>query len=349
MKFFKVFLCSVILTISSSYLFANDGYINSQQTKLKSLQKNWEQKNIPTGMQTGELGSVTPRDSNSSAVSLYAKNTNFDVVDRIGFQIEELAATLEPKNIDEPVSFDDVESFTIRIHHGKVTVSPEALSELFNKHILDYWPRPLDELTITTEDDYLNVEGDLRLWSWFPGIWLPAKLGGTITLSEDNQMVYNIDKVSVLGIPLGGLLKMLHVKLTWLLSVEREGAQLGPYELVLDHRAVFPPPTLAGDLSKVKVSPAGLHLDFADNTSATFNKAPVDKDSHIWIQSGDARLYGIVATNAQVAIVSESDTEPLRFNLYNYRKQVASGSIKMPVDGTLIVTIPNDSSERKYN
>jgi hypothetical protein len=343
LKLLKVVVSSALLTVTSTALFATDHFINAQQTELKGLQTIWEQKNIPEGMQSSELRTTTARDSGAESVTLYARNVNFDVVDKIGFHIEELAATLEPKKAGEPVSFDDVESFTINIHHGKVVVSPKALSALFNKQILDYWPRPLDELTVKTETDYLKADGYLKLWSWFPGIWLPANLGGTMTLSEDNKMVYNIDDVKVVGIPLVGLLKMVFIKLTYLLSIDREGAQLGAYELVLDHRSVFPPPALAGDISEVSLSPAGLHLTFSDNTAAQFKKPPVEKDSYLWIQSGDARLYGIVVTNAQVAIVSESDTTPLRFNLYDYRKQVATGVLHMKEDGTIIATLPADT------
>lgn len=350
LKVLKVVACSALLTASSTTLFASDHFINKQQSELKGLQKIWQQKNIPAGMQTGELRARTDRDSGADSVSLYAHNVNFDVVDKIGFHIDELAATLTPKKAGEPVSFDDVESFTINIHHGKVIVPPEALTALFNKHILDYWPRPLDELTVKTENGYLKADGDLKLWSWFPGIWLPADLGGTITLSDDNKLVYNIDDVRALGIPLAGLLKLVFIKLTYLLSIDREGAQLGAYELVLDHRSVFPPPALAGDIAEVSVAADGLHLTFADNKDAVFKKAPVEKDSYLWIQSGDPRLFGIVVTNAQVAVVSESDTTPLRFNLYNYRKQVADGVLHMKNDGTIIATLPADTRKTtSYN
>ncbi len=343
-KTIKILASSAVLAAISTTLLATDQFINKQQTELKPLQQTWVKKNIPEGMQTGELRSTTARDSGTESVSLYAHNVNFDFVDEIGFHVKELAATLEPKTPGEPISFDDVESFTINIHHGKVIVPPNALTALFNKHILTYSPRPLDELKVTTEEDYLKASGGLKLWSWFPGIWLPADLGGTFSINKENKMVYDLDDVSVLGIPLVGLLKLVFVKLTYLISLEREGAQLGAYELTLDHRSVFPPPAIAGNLSEVRVIPAGLELTFGDNTAATFNKAPVEKDSYLWIQSGDPRLFGIVVTNARVAVVSESDTTPLRFNLYGYRQQVADGTLQMREDGTIIATLPADTN-----
>lgn len=344
-KQLKTATSAALLVFSSGSVLAGDEFIQTQQAELKKLQKSWTTKNIPEGMQTGELRAASDRDSGAESVSLQARNVNFDFVDEIGFHVEELAATLEPTNSGDPVVFDDVESFTINVHHGKVVVPPNALTALFNKHILDYWPRPLDEMKVMTENGYLKADGDLKLWSWFPGIWLPANLGGTITLSEDNKLVYNIDDVRAVGIPLAGLLKLVFIKLTYLLSLEREGAELGAYELVLDHRSVFPPPAISGNISEVALSPAGLHLTFGDNPSATFKEPPVEKESYLWIQSGDPKLYGIVVTNAQVAVVSESDETPLRFNLYDYRKQVSQGVLTMNMDGTIIATLPADSKK----
>ena len=104
----------------------------------------------------------------------------------------------------------------------KCLVTAKALSALFNDHILAYSPRPLDDMEVKTEEGYMVATGGLKLWSWFPGIWLPATLGGKMVLSPENKLVYELDNVSALGIPLLGLLKTIGVKLTWLLS---SGAQ----------------------------------------------------------------------------------------------------------------------------
>ena len=332
----------LLLTAGVSSSVIAGSFIEKQQQELKSAKAQWEQKNIPTGMQSGELRASSERDSGAENVSIYLQNVNFDVVQNIGFYIENLSATLEPKVAGNPVVFDDVESFTINVHSGTVVLSPQVITDLFNDHILDFWPRPLNELTIKTKDDYLEVEGGLRLWSWLiPGVWLPADLGGKIVLNADNKLVYDIDDVRVLGIPLYGLLSMLFVDLDLLLTIDREGAELVDSVLVLDHTSVFPPPALAGKIASATVDSDGLRLVFADNESAKFSKPSVASDSYIWAQSGDPRLFGIVVNNGTVQVVSEDTSKPLRFNLYGYRKQVASGTLKMAKNGDIIATIPS--------
>ena len=339
-KKIKNIAMGLLLTVGVSSLMAGP-LIEKQQQALESAKSVWQQKNIPSGMQSTELRANTERDSGAENVSIYIENVNFDVVENIGFYIEKLSASLEPKVMGQPVVFDDVESFTINVHNGTVVLSPQVITDLFNKHILDYWPRPLDELTITTKDDYLEVDGDLKLWSWFPGIWLPTNLGGNIVLNADNKLVYEIDDVRVLGIPLYGLLSAVFIDLDLLLSIDREGAQLVDSVLELDHTAVFPPPTLAGRLASASLDSDGLRLVFADNEAATFNKPHVESDSYLWMQSGDPRLFGIVVVNGGVQVVSEDTSKPLRFNLYGYRKQVAAGTLKMAKNGDIIATIPS--------
>jgi hypothetical protein len=331
----------LLLTVGVSSSLMADSFSDKQQQELKAARAQWQQKNIPSGMQSGDTKTATERDSGADNVSMHLHNVNFDVVENIGFYIEDLKVTLEPKVSGNPVIFDDVESFTINVHSGTVVLSPQVLTDLFNKHILDYSPRPLDDLTVTTKGNYLEVEAGLKLWSWFPGIYLPANLGGDIVLSSDNKLVYEIDDVRVLGIPLYGLLSAIFIDLDLLLSIDREGAQLVDSVLVLDHTAVFPPPTLSGNLASASLDSDGLRLVFADNAAAEFAKPPVDSDSFIWAQSGDPRLFDIVVVNGTVQVISEDASKPLRFNLYEYRKQVAAGTLKMSKNGDIIATIPS--------
>ncbi len=339
-KFTKIAV-GLLLTVGVSSSLMAGSFIDKQQKELESARAVWTQKNIPAGMQSGDLRSATERDSGADSVSMQLKNVNFDVVENIGFYIEQLNVTLEPKTAGDPVVFDDVESFTINVHSGTVVLSPQVITDLFNNHILDYWPRPLDDLTITTKDDYLEVAGGLKLWSWFPGIYLPADLGGKIVLNADNKLVYDIDDVRVLGIPLYGLLSAIFIDLDLLLSIDREGAELVDSVLVLDHTAVFPPPTLAGRLASASLDSDGLRLVFADNEAAEFKAPPVASDSYIWAQSGDPRLFDIVVNNGTVQVIAEDTSKPLRFNLYDYRKQVAAGTLKMAKNGDIIATIPS--------
>jgi hypothetical protein len=315
--------------------------IERQQTELHQQQLQWDKRRIPEGMQTDALRQATTRDSGAQALALNARNVDFYLTGDIGFHVDQLAATLEPVTAGEPVQFDDPRTFSIRVHHGEVLVPPKALAALFNEHIMAYSPRPLNDMRITTQDDTLSAQAGLKLWSWFPGIWLNASLAGPIALNDKNELVFTPQDIHLLGIPLGGLLRGLGIKLTWLLNVEREGANLVDSQLVLDHRKVFPPPALTGNVAAVRLSAAGLHLRFADNPAAKFVEPPEPSKSYLWIQSGDAKLFDVVAANANIMIVDEKKDEVLHFNLYDYRQQVIGGTLFMDGSGTIIARLPS--------
>lgn len=346
-KLAKIASFAVMLAFGSAVLtpqpvFAEAARIQQQQDKLKSMRGVWKDIDVPSGIaSSGGSAGANDRKSGVKNTALLVRNVFFDFVGDIGFTVKDLVATLEPIKPGNPVIFDEPDSFVINVHSGEVLVTAKALSALFNDHILAYSPRPLDDMEVETKDGYLVASGGLKLWSWFPGIWLPATLGGKMTLNEDNKLIYDLDSVAALGIPLLGLLKTLGVKLTWLLSLERDGAMLQPFTLELDHRSVFPMPNIKGNVASARISEQGLHLTFANNTNVQFSDVPVTDDSYLWLQSGDPKLYGVVVTNARVAVVAEDKSKPLRFNLYDYRKQVAGGVVTMGMDGTVVATIPD--------
>ncbi len=333
--------CALVAIAGLALPTTAQSLIERQQTELRQRLPQWNSPRIPEGMQTGALRSATARDSGAQALSLSARNVDFYLTGDIGFHVDQLAATLEPVNTGEPVQFDDPRTFVIRVHHGEVLVPPKALSALFNAHILAYSPRPLNDMRVTTQDDVLSAQAGLKLWSWFPGTWLDASLAGPIALNASNELVFTPLDIHLLGIPLGGLLRGLGIKLTWLLNVDREGSRLIDSHLALDHRKVFPPPALAGNVASARLSPAGLHLRFADNPAAKFAEPPEPSKSYLWVQSGDAKLFDAIATNANVMIVDEKKDEVLHFNLYDYRRQVTGGTLFMAEDGSIIARLPS--------
>jgi hypothetical protein len=319
---------------------ANAAMIEEQQSGLGKLKPVWEAKTIPAGLQKDALRPVTPRDSGARALSLHVRNVDFYFVDEIGFHVDDLAVGLEAANPADPVDFDDPRSFIIRIHNGKVVVPPKSLTALFNKHLLQYSPRPLNDMTVDVKDGKLLASGGLKMWSFFPGIWLPASLSGPITLNDQNKLVYTPEGVGVLGIPLGGLLRGLGIELSWLLTIKREGAELVKSALVLDHRTVFPPPRIEGNVATAAIVDGGLELTFADNQQAVFAAPPEKSDSYLWMQSGDAKLFDAVVTNSRIMVVNKEKNETLHFDLYDYRRQVVAGTLHMTEDGTMIARLP---------
>ena len=119
------------------------------------------------------------------------------------------------------------------------------------------------------------------------------------------------------------------------------GVALGDFSMLLNPRKVFPPPRLAGRVSKAWVANDGMHLTFADGAAAQFDEPSDLGASYIWLQSGDPKFFGLVVTNAKTAVVPAKRGGSLTFNLYKYREQLSKGVGRIDEDGVVTISIPD--------
>jgi hypothetical protein len=318
--------------------------ITAQQREYKEARTIWERRAVPRGFAGAaefqrKERRVTLRDSGISRTAMRLHNVEFQVADGIGFYVRTLAVTLEPIDQSAPVDFDRVDSFIIRIHEGEVLMRSSALTRLFNRHVLDYQPRPLNDVTVSTSQDRIETKAGLQL-HWLPGVELPSSLAGTINLTPDNKLYFKIESVSALGIPVGDVLRALNITLPSLISLQRDGVSLQDFGLLLDHRTMFPPPRFAGDIAGARLSAEGLHLSFGGDDAVAFDAPRSLGNSHIWIQSGDPKFFGAIVTNARIAIVPGQAGRVLSFDLYDYRQQLSKATGHLREDGMMTVTVP---------
>lgn len=340
-------LCFLALLTFNVTANAESPVIAEQQREYGVNKKTWEHKRVPKHLNGAEAFDAleqpsSPRTSGTPRTVMLLKNTNFEFSDGIGFWIEELVITMEPKVRGTPVNFDKVDSFTIRLHSGEIVMRSNALTQLFNKHILDYPGRSLKDLKLKTEDNRLIVDGTL-LTAENKGI--PTSLGGDISLTKDNKLLFSVDKIEGLGIPVTDTLKLLGFTLPQLVNINRPGIALRDYGIEMDHRKMFPLPELTGDIKSVNLKEDGVHLVFADAPNVSMSPPEFLKDSFIWIQSGDVKLYGAVILNAQIALLPFQETKSLNFDLYDYRKQLSTSIARLYQNGMLVIQLPQTTKQ----
>lgn len=324
MKIYKYVLFFLMTVMVSAHAYS---LIDAQQQELRTQEALWY----------SSAKMQSPRSSGALNTELTARHVDFIFTSGIGFYIENLTASFVPIHSWEPVNLDDPTQFIIRVHSGQIIIPPQSLSALFNFQILDYWPRPLNNIVISTGRNYLGVQAGLRLWSWVPPIfWVPASLGGTVYLNQQ-KLVYTPYDVRALGIPLAGFFNSLGIRLSGLMTLNREGAVLLGNSLVLDPTKVFPPPAIEGTITSVCLDESGLHLTFNDNSMPVSAPAGAP-DSFIWIRSGDVKLFDMVVLNANVLIRSENKN--VLFDLYHYRSEIAAHNrVNMQEDGSIVLTL----------
>jgi hypothetical protein len=331
-------LAALLACIAAAH--AESPRIAEKAKEYQQSRAGWERDAVPPGLRNG-TGTAAPglRSSGVGRVSGRLRNVRFTVVEDIGFFVKDMVVTLEPRRAGDPVNFDDVDSFVIRLVQGEVLLEGAALSALFNRHVLDYPSPPLTNMQISTSEGRLETRAGLRLLPDRPGLEVPARLSGTLTLSNDNRLFYQIDEIDALGIPVAGVLEALGLSLPRLITLERDGVSLTDFGLLLNHRTMFPPPQFAGAVSGVRLDAQGLHLKFGNGPPARFDLPPNLGETYIWLQSGDPKLFGAIVTNARIAI-KPAPGKALAFDLYSYRQGLSRAQGQLAEDGLMTLTVP---------
>jgi len=321
------------------------GVVEEQQSTVQQRQNEWRTIDLPSGVDAPER--VTdPYNSGVRGVWARIHNVNLYFAKDVGFHALDVTARLTPKEPGGVVDLNQLQNFTVDVAHGCALVTPEQLSALFNKHILDYSPRPLNDLAITASDGALTINGEIKLWDWFPLFWMPLYLTGPITLNDAGKLVYSPEKINALKIPARGALGATQIPLTALISLDRPGVTIDNYNIVLDVTKVFPPPAINNDPNSVEARDDGVKICFNNRPDIDLTPPAKTGDSYIWLQAGDLAALDKLLVNGK-ALIRPSDGGVLSFNIPRYKSRIAAdGVLTMDADGTLVVDLAARSSAK---
>jgi len=277
------------------------------------------------------------RSSEVDGSTLYVKNTNFRVVDNIGFYVPDLVLRANPNDSSQPLVFDDPTSFSLTPLKGSVVLDSGKLEALLNKHVFAFKGATLRNIKVKTQKDVLTLSGQMDR----KGVWVPFVLMGNIKLQDGHILNYTPWKVVTDGADATPVLKAANVHIDELLTVKAPGANLIGSTVVLDTLKLFPPPVLNLNIATASVEDRGLVLTF-DNAGAETDSATLaDSNSYILIKGGDVKFMKAMPTDAAVQVMSTSESEELDFCLYDYRDQLVAGHLKLKEDGAILAYLKN--------
>lgn len=277
------------------------------------------------------------RSSEKDGSTLYIKNTNFRVVDNIGFYIPDLVVRATPNDSSQPLIFDDPTSFSLTPLKGSVVLDSGKLEALLNKQVFAFKGATLRNIKVKTATKVLTLSGQMIR----KGLWVPFVLRGDIKLSEGHILKYTPWQVITDGEDATKVLKAANVNIDELLTVDAVGATLVDSTVVLDTLKLFPPPVLNLNIATATMEDRGLVLTFANSGAETDSATLTDSSSYILIKGGDVKFMKAVPTDAKVQVMSASTGADLDFCLYDYRDQLSAGYLKLKEDGAILAYLKN--------
>jgi hypothetical protein len=121
------------------------------------------------------------------------RNVNFRLTRDIALEVRSLRGQLRRTNPEVSVTFDDSESFFVRIDTAEVATSAASLAALMNSYVLAYDGAPFKNVTISIDGDRVIQKGTIHKGLDLP--FSPFEIEGSLFTTADGNIRVHADRV----------------------------------------------------------------------------------------------------------------------------------------------------------
>jgi hypothetical protein len=268
------------------------------------------------------------------------KNVDLHLTDRIVVHIGTLSGNLVPAQAGQIPVIDDKKSFVFDVDAANITLSTAALTNDLNDFVFAKAGAPLKNLSASIKGDQLIIKGLLVSKGG-----VPFESAGTVSVTPDGQVRVHTAKVKAVGIPVKGLMDLLGIDTSNLLSTKKvEGVSVDKDDLILDPELILPPPQIRGRLVAIELKNGAIDLRFdsgrkgggaAELTSACGGR------NFLAFKGGSLRFGKLTMSDADLELVDSQPADPFDFSLDHYTEQLAAGYAKVTLKGGLCARVPD--------
>src|ERR1700676_56497 len=200
-----------------------------------------------TSLSTLPTGTTIPATPESAPTSVYAHNLMLRKGPDFRIYVRWLRGNMVRTRRDMNPTFDDPESFLLEIKTGVIRANIGDIGNFLNAGGVAN--SPLKNITLLADAGQIKLTGTLHKL-----ISMPVELRGSVAATPDNRIQVHVTKLSVLKIPLKGLLGGLDISVSDLFHPKGiPGVEVSGNDIFFDTVKLLPPPHIHGQLSKVRV------------------------------------------------------------------------------------------------
>jgi hypothetical protein len=230
-------------------------------------------------------------------------------------------------------TFDDPESFLLEIKTGIIRANIGDIGNFLNAGGVAN--SPLRDITLLADTDQIKLRGTLHKL-----ISMPVELLGSVAATPDNRIQVHVTKLSVLKIPLKGLLGGFHVSVADLFHPKgMPGIQVSGNDIFFDTVKLLPPPHIHGQLSKVRVvSPIEeVYGNAADDAASRV----AQWRNFLRLNDGTIDFGKLTMHHVDLTMVDLSNDAWFDLDLNNYQTQLVNGYTRMTPQAGLQIFMPD--------
>ncbi len=233
------------------------------------------------------------------------------------------------RNVDP--SFDRPDSFVLGVESGVIRVNIGDIAHYLNSVLTD---APLQNIALVADGANLKLTGTLH-----KVVPLPVEVSASVAADPGDRVRVHIQKITVLKVPVKGLMKVLHISPADLVKSKIAGLEVQGNDIVLNTTELLPPPHIRGELTKVRVDSPDVEAVFGD---AAQDLERVEMWRNFFSLKGVRIDFGSLTMHPVNIMMIDISANPwFDLDLVNYRDQFTSGYTRMTADSGLQVFIPD--------
>jgi hypothetical protein len=282
---------------------------------------------------------VTPS-SDSGPTTVYAHNLMLRKGPDFRIYVRWLRGQMVRTHPKVNPSFDDPESFFLNVNSGVIRANIGDIGNFLNANGIAN--SPLKNVTLSGDGDQIKIRGTVHKI-----VPLPIELSGTISAAPNDKILMRVTKLSMLKIPVKGILGGLHVNLSQLFDPKGiPGIEVSGNDILFDTHTLLPPPRIRGQLTSVRVVNPDLEEVFGNAQDA---EAKVEQwRNFLKLSEGTLDFGKLTMRHVDFIMIDLSNDAWFDLDLVHYQDQLVNGYTRMTPQAGLQIFMP-DLDDLKKN
>jgi hypothetical protein len=276
---------------------------------------------------------TTPATPESAPTAVYAHNLMLRKGPDFRIYVRWLRGNMVRTRRDVNPTFDDPESFFLEIKTGVIRANIGDIGNFLNAGGVAN--SPLREITLLADSDQIKLKGTLHKL-----ISMPVELLGTVAASPDHRLQVHVTKLSVLKIPLKGILGGLHISVSDLFHPKGiPGVEVSGNDIFFDTLKLLPPPHIHGELTKVRVVSPDIE-EIYGNAEGAVTRVEQWRN-FLRLNDGTIDFGKLTMHHVDLTMVDLSNDAWFDLDLNNYQNQLVNGYTRMTPEAGLQIFMPD--------
>jgi len=273
--------------------------------------------------------------ADAESTTVYAHNLELRKGPDFRIYVRWLRGQMVPTREGKVPSLDDEESFVFHIDRGLIHANLGDIDTYLNAKLAQR--SPLKNMQFRGEGQQIKLSGTLHKLL----VPLPVEVTGTLSPATNDRVHLQITKISVLKMPVKGLLGGLKVDVGDVMGKEpMAGVEVNGNDIYLDTTKLLPPPHVRGQISQIAVNAPDVAVTYG-TTTPDDEKELAKWHNFLRLRGGNVAFGKMLMNKADITLIDASDDAWFDLDLANYRQQMVKGYSRMTPQNGIEMFMPD--------